>query len=36
MQLAAYRDEYNTLRPHSSLGQKTPAEFAAGQMSRLG
>jgi putative transposase len=28
--LAAYRDEYNNHRPHSSLGQKTPAEFYAG------
>jgi putative transposase len=28
--LGAYRDEYNNHRPHSSLRQKTPAEFYAG------
>ena len=28
--LGAYRSEYNNQRPHSSLGQKTPAEFYAG------
>lgn len=27
--LAAWREEYNTERPHCSLGLKTPAEFAA-------
>lgn len=27
--LAAWRDEYNTARPHGSLGYKTPAAFAA-------
>jgi putative transposase len=27
--LEAWRKEYNTERPHSSLGQKTPAEYAA-------
>ena len=26
---AQYRTEYNLHRPHSSLGYKTPAEFAA-------
>src|SRR4051795_11914508 len=26
---ALWKDEYNTERPHSSLGYKTPAEFAA-------
>ena len=26
---AAWRDDYNQLRPHSSLGYMTPAEFAA-------
>ena len=26
---ASWRDEYNTQRPHSSLGYQTPAEFAA-------
>jgi len=28
--LGLYRAEYNNHRPHSSLGQKTPAEFHAG------
>jgi putative transposase len=28
--LGVYRAEYNNQRPHSSLGQKTPAEFYAG------
>lgn len=27
---AVWREEYNTERPHSSLGYKTPREFAAG------
>ena len=27
--LETWRKEYNTERPHSSLGLKTPAEFAA-------
>jgi hypothetical protein len=26
---ALWREEYNTERPHSSLGYKTPAEFAS-------
>jgi len=26
--IGAYRDDYNGVRPHSSLGQKTPSEFA--------
>ena len=26
---ASWRDEYNTQRPHSSLGYQTPAGFAA-------
>jgi len=26
---ASWRDEYNTQRPHSSLGYRTPAGFAA-------
>ena len=28
--LGTFRDEYNNHRPHSSLGQKTPAEIYAG------
>jgi putative transposase len=28
--LGIYRDDFNKQRPHSSLGQKTPAEFSAG------
>src|SRR5262249_13793954 len=28
--LGTYRDDYNNHRPHSSLGQQTPAEFHAG------
>ena len=28
--LGRYRDEYNTQRPHSSLGNDTPAHFRAG------
>jgi putative transposase len=28
--LGAYRAEYNKVRPHSSLGQLTPAAFRAG------
>lgn len=28
--LDLYRGEYNNVRPHSSLGQQTPAEFRAG------
>jgi putative transposase len=27
--LESWREEYNTERPHSSLGLKAPAEFAA-------
>jgi len=29
--LAAYRDEYNKIRPHSSLGQQSPAAFRAAE-----
>ena len=29
--LTAYRTDFNNHRPHSSLGQKTPAEFFAGR-----
>ena len=29
--IAAWRREYNEERPHSSLGYKTPKEFAAAQ-----
>jgi len=32
MLASAYRDEYNHHRPHSALGYKTPAEFAAAQL----
>ena len=28
--LGLFREEYNNHPPHSSLGQKTPAEFYAG------
>ena len=28
--LGIFRDEYNNHRPHSSLGQKTPAEIYPG------
>ena len=27
--IGAWRDEYNSERPHSSLGYRTPNEFAA-------
>jgi putative transposase len=27
--IQSWREDYNTVRPHSSLGYKTPAEFAA-------
>ena len=27
--IEAWRVEYNTERPHSSLGQRTPSEYAA-------
>lgn len=27
--IEAWREEYNTARPHSSLGQRTPTEYAA-------
>ncbi len=27
--IETFRDDYNQLRPHSSLGDLTPAEFAA-------
>jgi putative transposase len=26
--VADWRDEYNTCRPHSALGMRTPVEFA--------
>jgi putative transposase len=28
--LRAYQDDFNNQRPHSSLGQQTPAQFRAG------
>ena len=33
--IAAWRTEYNEARPHSSLGYKTPKEFAAAQAARF-
>jgi putative transposase len=33
--LRTYRQEYNNQRPHSSLGQQTPAEFRAGLASNV-
>ena len=27
--IAAWRDDYNSVRPHSALGNRTPAEYAA-------
>lgn len=33
--LGSYQTEYNNQRPHSSLGQKTPAEFFAGSMTNV-
>ena len=32
----AWREDYNTVRPHSSLGYKTPAEFAFSAANPLG
>jgi hypothetical protein len=29
--IEAWRVDYNTVRPHSSLGYRTPEEFAAGK-----
>src|ERR1700691_5497026 len=34
--IAAWRTEYNEERPHSSLGYKTPKEFAAAQTTSYG
>jgi len=31
----AWREEYNTFRPHSSLGDMSPSEFAARQKEGL-
>jgi hypothetical protein len=30
--IEAWRIEYNTERPHSSLGNRTPEEFAVGEL----
>ena len=35
IKIAARREDYNKLRPHSSLGDKTPEEFAASQVKAL-
>jgi len=29
MKIGAWREHYNTRRPHSQLGYRTPEEFAA-------
>lgn len=35
LKIGQWRDDYNKSRPHSSLGNKTPAEFAANHQDAL-
>jgi len=33
--IEAWRDDYNHVRPHSALGNRTPAEYAALVLTRF-